>query len=326
MSPRVSVVCVTWNSQKHLERCLVALHGQTYQDFEIILVDNNSHDGSPEHVAKHFPRVHLIRNQANVGFCRATNQGIRASRGEFILVLNPDVFPESTFLEELVNYLAHHVRHGSVGGKLLLSKGPESPHRIDSAGLMVGRCFRARDRGNQEKDLGQYDQEGNVFALCGAAVMFRREALERAKVGGEYFDEDFFAYYDDLDLGWRMQLCGYESGYTPRAKAFHLRGGSGVGVKFFHKIPRMQRVTLRNRYFMLIKNLSLMNALYFLPYLIITEMVILSYAVTRAPHLLAVYFDIGRLLPKVARKRAAIQKAAKRDNRYIRSWIKHAPL
>jgi GT2 family glycosyltransferase len=326
MNPRVSVVCVTWNSQKHIERCLAALHAQTYENFEIILVDNNSRDGSPESVAERFPQIHLIRNKANVGFCRATNQGIRASQGEFILVLNPDVFPEPTFLEELLSYLSQNIRHGSVGGKLLLINRGKRPHLIDSAGLMLGRCFRARDRGNLEEDRGQYEREESVFALCGAAVMFRKEALERIKVADEYFDEDFFAYYDDLDVGWRIQLSGYESGYAPRAVAYHQRGGSGMGVKFFHKIPSMQRFTLRNRYFMLIKNLSVANVLYFLPYLILTEILIFFYIVTRAPHLLTVYVDVWRHLPKFARKRTAIQKARTRDNRYIRSWVKHAPL
>lgn len=323
MKPQVSIVLVTWNSGKYIQECLQCITNQTVRNYEIIVVDNDSHDESVEYITQHYPQIKVIQNKKNLGFCKASNQGIQASQGEFILILNPDVFPIATFLEELVNCLSQNRHYGAVGGKLLLFKEGKQSRIIDSTGLFPGKSFRARDRGNLTEDKGQYDKEGMVFALCGAAVLFRRAALEQVKVAGEYFDEDFFAYYDDLDLGWRIQLSGYENGYTPKAVAYHIRGGSGVGAKFFQKRPAMQRLTLRNRYFMLIKNLTLLNLLYFLPFLVVTEGMIFLYMCTRAPYLLTVYRDVSRNLLKFWRKRSLIQQSRIRNSRYIRHWVKN---
>jgi GT2 family glycosyltransferase len=139
-------------------------------------------------------------------------------------------------------------------------------------------------------------------------VLFRRAALEHVRVEGQFFDEDFFAYYEDLDLGWRLRQAGFENGYTPRAVAFHVRGGSAGEAKFFRKDPERQRLTMRNRYFLLIKNLPCSQALVFLPFLLLTEGALLIYSCTRAPHLLSVYGEVGRNLARMREKRLSIQR------------------
>ena len=322
MAPRVSIIIVTWNSEKHIRKCLECISNQTYRDCEVIVIDNNSQDGSVEYIKRHYPHLTVIQNQKNLGFAKANNQGINIAKGEFILLLNPDVFPEPPFIEELVKLLSQKTYFGSAGGKLLLFKYGKKSRIIDSTGLFLEKSFRARDRGNLKKDRNQYDMDKRVFAVCGAAALFRKEALEQVKVGGEYFDEEFFAYYEDLDLGWRLQLAGYESGYTSKAVAYHVRGGSGIRAKFLQKKPYLQRLTLRNRYLMLIKNLSLANLLFFLPHFILTELIVIIYICTRAPHLLMVYLEIGKNLAKFWRKRSFIQLFRKRNSRYIRKWIK----
>jgi len=322
MNPQVSIVVVTWNSGQHIQNCLECIFSQSFDNYEIIVVDNASKDTSIEEITQKYPHVKAIRNKKNLGFCKACNQGIKASQGEFILILNPDVFPETSFLEELVESLLTNTHYGSVGGKLLLITHGKKSNIIDSTGLFLVKSFRARDRGNLKEDRGQYDKGGSVFAVCGAAVLFRRDTLERVKVGEEYFDEDFFAYYDDLDLGWRIQLSGYENGYSPKAIAYHVRGGSGIRAKFFQKNPEMQRLTLRNRYFMLIKNLSLANLLYCFPFFFLTELMVFIYACTRARHLFKVYVDVSRNWRKFWRKRSFIQQCRRKDSRYIQNWIK----
>lgn len=321
MAPRVSIIIVTWNSEYHLPQCLACVSAQAYTDFEVIVVDNCSTDGTVACIEHFFPQSQVIRNHRNQGFTRASNQGIRASQGEFILCVNPDAFLESDFLQELVSLLSHNPRYGSVGGKVLRYKDGKKSNFIDSTGLFLGRSLRARDRGNMENDHGQYDAPGPVFALCGAAVLFRRQALERIRVGVEYFDEDFFAYYDDLDVGWRLQLAGYDNGYTPAAVAYHVRGGSGLGDKFFRKSPAMQQLTIRNRYWMLVKNLSISNACYFLPFLLATELGIIIYSSFHSPHLWSGYRDVCKYWATMRHKRRLIQSTRVRDSQYIRRWI-----
>ncbi|MBN2468462.1 MAG: glycosyltransferase family 2 protein [Deltaproteobacteria bacterium] len=321
MKVQTSIVIVTWNSEGHLQQCLESIGNQTYQDYEVIIVDNNSRNDVTALIYGTFPHLSVIRNKENLGFCTACNQGIRASRGEFILILNPDVVLEPDCVRELVTFLSNDARYGSVGGKLLLAINGEKSTSIDSTGLFLGRDFRARDRGNLQQDRGQYNRSGGVFAVCGAAVLFRRDALEGAKVGDEYFDEDFFAYYDDLDLGWRMRLFGYENGYTPRAIAYHVRGGSGGGAKFFQKSRALQRITLRNRYLMLVKNLSIADLFCFCPFVLFTEIVLLLYICFRAPSLFGVYAESCRNLKKYLRKRAVVQSLRVCTNKDIRAWI-----
>jgi len=322
MKPQISIVVVTWNSRKHIQTCLECIGNQTHKNYEIIIVDNNSRDGVVEYIQKKHPNVKIIQNKKNLGFCKASNQGIHASEGEFILILNPDVSPEPAFLEELVKCISKNTRYGSVGGKLLLLINGQKSNRIDSTGLFLRKNFRAKDRGNLQEDRGKYDKGGGVFAVCGAAVLFRREALERVKIGEEYFDEDFFAYYDDLDLGWRIQLLGYENGYTPKAIAYHVRGGSGAGAKFFQKNREMQKITLRNRYIMLIKNLSLANLLYFFPFFFLSELMLLTYICIRAPRLFTVYVDLSKNLTKYRKKRSIVQSLRIKSHKEIRNWIK----
>ncbi|HNR13005.1 MAG TPA: glycosyltransferase family 2 protein [Thermodesulfobacteriota bacterium] len=321
MAPRVTIVIVTWNSEQYIARCLAGVKAQRYTDSELIIVDNGSGDNTRALVKEHAPQAQLISNKNNVGFTKASNQGILASRGEFIFSLNPDVFLEPDFLNELVDLLSSSKGYGAVGGKLLLYREGQVPDVIDSTGLFTNRGLRAVDRGNREIDRGQHDTSGPVFALCGAAVLFRREALERIKIADEFFDEEFFAYYDDLDVGWRLQLAGYDIGYTPLARAYHVRGGSGLGDTFFRKIPAMQRITMRNRYLVLIKNLSVVNAVLFAPALLLVEAGIVAYTVFRAPHLWRAYWDVLTRLPAMYRKRRIIQSERVRDSRYIRRWI-----
>ena len=326
MNPKVSVVIVTWNSRRHIERCLECLNKQTFADYEIIVIDNASRDDTTHYLTQHYPQLKIIKNQKNFGFAKASNQGIKAASAEFILLLNPDVFFEPNCLEELAKILFLNSRYGAVGGKLLLLKNGKKSRVIDSTGLFLTRSLKARDRGNRKEDRGQYNQEETIFAVCGAAVLFRREALEKVRVEGGYFDEDFFAYYEDLDLCWRMQLVGYECGYTPKAVAYHVRGGSGLKTNFFQKAQALQRITLRNRYFMLIKNLTLNNLLFFFPFFFLTELLLMFYICIYAPNLFKVYSDIGKNFKKFFKKRSFIQQSRVNNNRYIRSWIKKCPL
>lgn len=227
---RVAVHIVTWNSLTHISACLEAVTQQRFQPLNVMVVDNGSVDGTVKWMEEHYPQLHLLRNTRNLGFCRAHNQAIRLTAAEYILVLNPDVILEKDWVQRGVSFLDQHPEFGSFGGKLRrFTYSPDELKEVvtsdivDSAGLRVFRSRHTIDRGSGESDHGQFDQAQEVFGHSGACCLFRRAALETVRWHDQYFDEDFFAYKDDLDLAWRLQRLGWKSWYDPKAVAFHHR-------------------------------------------------------------------------------------------------------
>jgi GT2 family glycosyltransferase len=226
----VSIVIVTWNSARVLPAALSALVATEPKPEQLIVVDNASGDESLTEVERGtagapFP-VTIIRNAENRGFAAAANQGIDASSSEFVFLHNPDLRLRSDTLRELVQGLkAAPLAVAAAGGKLLRASGDDlAPTDIvDSTGITRTRDGRHLDRGAGELDTGQWDAPGEVFGITGAAVMLRRSALLDARVDGEVFDEDFFAYREDADLAWRLRGFGYRAIHIPSAVAWHRR-------------------------------------------------------------------------------------------------------
>lgn len=307
--PVVSVAIINYNGAPHLEGCLSAVLAQSYQNMELFVIDNASTDGSADDVAGSFPEVRLIRNEANQGFCRAFNQGVRLSIGEFVMPLNPDVLMSKDFVACMVAAARQGEEIGAVSGKLLRDEGGT----IDSTGLLLGRSRRPKDRGQGERDRGQYDQPGEVFAACGAAPLYRREMLEDVAVDGEYMDESFFVYYDDVDLGWRARLLGWRCVYAPEAIAYHLRGGhdrisrgSRSGDRTKIKVH-----AIKNRYLMIVKNDSFGGLVRDLPFIALSDVPRAIYIALFWPKLARGWLEFLRLLPLALRRRQLI-KAKKR--------------
>jgi GT2 family glycosyltransferase len=214
----VSVVIPNFNGMRYLDRCLSSLSQQTYRDFEVIVVDNASSDGSVECLTARFPWVKVIENKVNLGFAAGTNVGIRQSRGDFILTLNNDTSVDCHFIE----YLIKPMLDGSVGScasKMLFPDG-----RINSTGICISRSGAAWDRGMFEPDEGQYDSAEEIFGPCAGAALYRKRMLDDIGL----FDEDFFLYMEDVDLAFRAQLAGWRCDYVPSAKVIHLHGGTAV--------------------------------------------------------------------------------------------------
>lgn len=222
----ISVIIVTWNSRDTIGRCISSIVETKYRPLEIILVDNNSSDGTVEYVEKDFPEIIIIKNSENTGFSFANNQGIRNSRGEFILFLNPDACITPDFLDILVKEMDREPVIGICGGKIY-KDGQEKI--LDSTGIFFP-FFKMGpyDRGEDEKDRGQYDRREFVSGITGACALYRRECLEDIKIGEEYFDENYFAYYEDVDLSWRARLKGWRCLYVPEAIAYHRRKGKAI--------------------------------------------------------------------------------------------------
>jgi GT2 family glycosyltransferase len=240
---KVSVIVVNWNRRDLLRACLNSLAKQTTPEFEVILVDNGSADGSPEMVEREYRGVRLIRNRENRGFCAANNQGIRASTSEFIALLNNDAEAEPVWLASLLNAFDSRPDFGMAASKILVW---EDPGRIDKAGHLIYPDGQNRGRGSGEWDRGQYDRIEETLWPDGCAAMYRREMLDA--IGG--FDEDLFAYADDAELGLRARIAGWRCVYVPAAVVRHHRGATlGLGSARRLELIERNRVLLAAKLF-----------------------------------------------------------------------------
>lgn len=217
MPPLVSVVVVNFNGKKFLDGCLSSLAGQTFTDFEVILVDNGSSDGSGDFIRERYPSVVLVETGRNLGFAGGTNAGIRRAQGEFIFTLNNDTVADPRMLEEIVKPVLADPTVGMCGAKMVFPDG-----RINSTGICISRSGAAWDRGMGEPDRGQYDTQEEIFGPCAGAALYRRAMLDDIGL----FDEDFFLFMEDVDLAFRGRLAGWGCRYVPTAKVVHHHGGT----------------------------------------------------------------------------------------------------
>jgi GT2 family glycosyltransferase len=273
------VVVVSWNSAAAIEGCLRA--ALAAGPAEILVVDNNSQDTTASLVTKHFPSVRLIPLADNTGFAHGCNVGIACSTAPYVLFLNDDAELTPDYLTTLVTALQVQPRAASAVGKLL--RGHGQPATVDSAGLVLYRCaLRPQDRGQGEVDRGQYDTPQSHFGPSGAAALYRRTALQSACTATDPspFDATLFAYYEDVDLAWRLGRQGWTHLYVPAAVAIHGRRGP-------QQKPRsIAAQAFRNRYRVWRKNEPLGRFIMYAPIALAWEAARLTKLCWRNPHLL----------------------------------------
>jgi len=309
---KVSVIVVIYNSKKYIKLVFDAIFAQTHKDLEVIGVICANTDGSKEFLAQNYPLVKILDPGKNLGFSAANNLAIKNSTGELIQLVNPDLILESNYIEEMVKAFDDEKVAG-VTGKILrydFSKNQKS-NIIDSTGITMSASGRARDRGQNQVDLGQFDQQLEIFGVSGAGPMYRRIALEKVKYEQEYFDEDFFMYWEDVDLSWRLNNAMYVHRYVPAALAYHGRvAGQAAGgychlLKFIkhHKqlSPQILRWNYKNHILMYIKNAKYI----WHPAFILREIAMLGYVIIFETSTLKVIPELFRQIPKILRKRKA---------------------
>jgi GT2 family glycosyltransferase len=322
---RVSVIVVNWNRRDLLLACLRSLDRQTTREFEVIVVDNGSLDGSPEMVEREYPQVRLVRNRDNRGFCAANNQGIQASQAEFIALLNNDAEAETGWLAALLDAIDARPDCGMAASKILVW---EDPGRIDKAGHLIYPDGQNRGRGSGEPDRGQYDRMEETLWPDGCAAMYRREML--AAIGG--FDEDLFAYADDAELGLRARIAGWRCIYAPAAVVRHHRGAT-LGLQSARRLELIER----NRLLLAAKlfpwSLLWMNPAYYLARIVSGvweaahgrgETTLYAGAMgklTIATALIRGDCQALALLPRMLRKRREIERIRKLSPRQVRRLI-----
>ena len=244
VAPLISVVILNWNGIKVLEQCLSSLKGQTYVPLEIIVVDNASTDGSVDVVREEFPNVRLIVNERNLGFGGGNNIGIRAATGRYIMMLNNDTRLDPRCIEELKRAIEKVDRFGACASKILLEYEDDL---IDAAGIVVCPDGLSIGRGRLEKG-DRYNEETEVFFASDCACLYRREMLE--DIG--FYDEDFFAYADETDMGWRAHLAGWRCIYNPKAVVYHFHSASSGTYSSFKAF-----LVERNRIWVAVKSFPL---------------------------------------------------------------------
>lgn len=265
--PLVSIIIVNWNGLKYFRYCLPSLTKIDYPNYEIILVDNGSSDGSIGYIKKYFPKVKIIRNKNNLGFAEANNKGIRKAQGKYILFLNNDTKIKPDFLSKLVLELDDDPRNAAVQAKILLMNEPKLLDSIGSfltwSGFLTHFGYRQRDK----KDL---DKKREIFSAMGACLLFKREVLKEIGL----FDKDFFAYFEETDLCWRAWLAGYKILYIPESVIYHQKGATVSQLANSFVIYH----SFKNRICSLIKNLEAKNLVWILPiHFVFCSLVILKY-------------------------------------------------
>lgn len=311
----VSINIVNWNGICFLKDCIESIKMQTYKNIEINIADNNSLDGSAEFLTSTYHEIKLIRNTRNEGFSKAHNQLIAVAGGKYIMPLNFDIILEPFFVEEMVRAMEFSADTGIVSGKLFIIDSGKKTTIIDSTGITMRYMFPA-DRGQFERDCEDYDKKEFIFGASGAAPLLKKEMLEDIKCDGEYFDEDFYIYVEDVDLCWRAQLYGWKAVYTPSAVAFHYRGATrkdDVVLKRDYLI-----IGIRNRYWAIIKNAFLSSIMTNLFSILYREIGFYINAL-RAGHFFVLQIPLKTIpgLPSMLRKRRAVKKRREVTSAYM---------
>jgi len=221
----VTIIIVNWNSWDILSRCLDKLQAQTFQNFDVLVVDNASNKPAPENLFSRLPRITLIQNQSNIGFAAANNQAIQSlDSSEWLVLLNPDAFPQPDWLERLIEAARGNPDYTMFASRQLMDGNSGLLDGDGDAYNVSGLAWR--DGHGKCVDVASPDPR-ETFSPCAAAGLYRRDAL--ISVGG--FDEDFFCYIEDVDLGFRLRLMGYRCLLIPGAVVHHIGSATTGGQR-----------------------------------------------------------------------------------------------
>jgi GT2 family glycosyltransferase len=306
----ISVVVTNYNGRRYLHDCLSSLAAQTYGDFEVIVVDNGSSDGSVELIRENFSQVKVISNRENLYFAGGTNVGIRAAKGDFILTLNNDTKADSHLIEYLAKAMEADTGVGMCASKILFPDG-----RINSTGICISRSGAAWDRGMYAPDCGQFDLEKEVFGPCAGAALYRKAMLD--EIG--FFDEDFFLFMEDVDLAFRARLAGWKCTYVPQAMVYHVHGGTaGVGTDLAVYYVN------RNVIWYVTKNFPISLLITSLPWILGRNLAVIPYYMVRGQGRTIIQSKIDAVmgLPRMLGKRSIIRQSVPVSDikRFTQTW------
>jgi GT2 family glycosyltransferase len=327
----VTAIIVNWNGRRYLHRCIGALSQSTI-DVRIIVVDNASTDHSADYVRNTFPEVELIEAGNNCGYAAGANMGLRHACTRYVIIMNPDVLVEADHLEVLRDRLDASPHVGAAQGKLFslgeaeFLAGKTSRAVLDSAGHSIRRSRMVVDRGQGDADGPEYSDEMSIFSACGAALFLSRAMLTDVAPDGEYFAESFFAYKEDIDLGWRARLLGWDIRYIPAAAAYHVRTLPLAGDAWRHMSLPARCHSWKNHYLLMIRNDRVSDLIRSFPFVAAWEVVRIGHALLRDPRVLGAYVDLAREIRPALRARRDIQRRRRASVRELRRWFGGDPV
>jgi|SRR3989338_3443543 len=267
---KVSIIVLNWNGKKFLKNCLDSLTQLAYPQVEIIVVDNNSKDGSQEFVKENYRKAILIENKENYGFAKGNNIGLKASTGDYILILNNDTVVAPNFLEPLIKDFEDNPKIACLQPQIRLS---ENKQFLDGAGaFLTFTGFLYHFGYLKDRMKPKYNKKMKIFSAKGACMLLRRKAIE--KVG--LFDEDFFIFFEETDLCFRLWLAGYSVMYEPKSVIYHLGGGDTTSSNSYQNEKRTY-LSFRNMICCYLKNFGTHNLLTVMSMFIFTQTILFLY-------------------------------------------------
>ncbi len=305
----LSVVIPNWNGRGVIGECLRALGAQTVEGLEVIVVDNGSSDGSVEFIRKHHPEAIVVPLPANVGFSGGVNVGIKASNGRFIALLNNDAVAAPSWAEELLAAM----EHADIAAALLLDR--DDPERSDSQGEFLSKWGLPYRRGHGESIVGlELDRYPPIFAASGGASIYKREVFERIGV----FDPQYFAYLEDVDIGFRARLAGYRIALAPRAQVLHAGGATAGSLGHFQLYQ-----FIKNSQLLLLKNVPMALLIKMLPRVAVIQALLFGAALRRRAGLTALkaYTVVAAGIPMILVKRRRVQRSRSTPVSEVESWL-----
>lgn len=324
--PLVSVIILTFDGIEYIDECLSSVLRQTYPNTEVIVIDNNSKDGTADLVEQQFPSVILARNSSNMGFAAGNNVGMRKARGAYVVLLNQDTRVDPHWIEELVNVAEQDERIGICASKLLSMNDPTI---INDSGQLISPDLITWRRGIGEIDAGQYDHREEVFGASAAAAFYRKGMLNEIGL----FDEDYFIMREGDELNLKAGFAGWKCVYVPTAIVYHIHSAT-TGLYSPLKLYYGER----NRIWNVVKFLPLpliISSSFFTcrRYVAMGLFALTSHKkkarVVRRHSLMRLGFSLARAwidasrgLPKTLAKRRRIQRTKKLSNQEIRDWLK----
>lgn len=347
-NPLISVNLLLYKPKFYLVPCLESIFAQTYENFELLIIDNDSGDGTVERVkevikqaregGQKVPFYKIIENKKNLGFACGHNQGIVESKGELVAMINQDVILDEDFLKQAAQAFDDAEGTGSIQAKILRLKVDKGnlikTDIIDTTGLVILKNRRIIARGQGRKDVGQHDKPEEIFGVDGALPVYRRAALKDASISidsrSECLDEDFFAYKEDVDLAWRLRLYGWEAVYDPRIIAWHARtSGDSEAQNYFAiakerlKIGKFAKyLSFKNQRLMQIKNeqapLLFKHIFYWLP----KEIASWIFVILFEHYTWRAIKELFEQAPAAFKKRKLIMARKRMSDKEMEAWFK----
>ena len=302
----VSIVIINWNGTNDLKDLLPSLEKVKYKNFETIIVDHGSADGSIEYIKKNYPKIKLLEKKKNLGFALGNNVGVKEAKGEYILLLNNDTIVKPDFLLNLVDVIENDNKIGVVQPKIIFADSK----KLQSTGTyFTSTGFLYHTGYNKDPNLAKYNKRKEIFSANGSCMLIKREVIE--KVG--LFDKDFFLYFEETDFCWRVWLTGYKIIYEPKAAILH------KGSRATKRLPSyfVNFHSFKNRINTLIKNLGFLKLIKILPvHLFLCEAASISFlarggikvALSTQHAIFWNIFNLGRTLKKRKRVQEKIRK------------------